>query len=88
MSEEIQQTVGASHLSDGLEDDEFKEAFAMIAVMDEKRAFRLLAGMFVGYLEYLAVENGCDKNKEIKIEGKGGRDITIHAVSPNANYDS
>lgn len=77
-------TPSASPLSDGLDDDEFKEAFAMIAAMDEHRAFRLLTGMFVGFLEYMAVENGCDKNKEIKIEGNGGRDITIHAVSPNA----
>jgi hypothetical protein len=83
MTKETPPTVGASRLSEGLDDEQFKEAFAMIAAIDDKRAFKLLTGMFVGFLEYLAVENGCDKNKEIKIEGNGSRDITIHAVSPN-----
>jgi hypothetical protein len=63
-----------------MNDDEFKEAFAMIAANDENRAFRLLTGMFVGFLEYMAVENRCDKNAEIKIQGNRGRHITIHAV--------
>lgn len=62
-----------------LSDDEFKEAFSLIAAMDEKRAFKLLAVMFVGFLEYLAIENGCDQNNDIKIESDGGRDITVHA---------
>ena len=84
-NEELEENTasGGSPLNDGLDDEQFKEAFAMIAAMDRHRAFRLLTGMFVGFLEYMAVENGCDKNKEIKIEGNGGRDITIHAVSSN-----
>lgn len=63
-----------------LSDDEFKEAFARLAATNEGHAFQLIAGMFVGFLEYLAIENGCDKKSEIKVEGNGGRDITVHAI--------
>jgi hypothetical protein len=62
-------------------EDEFKESFANLAARNENIAFQLIAGMFVGFLEYLTSENGGDKDNEIKVEAIGGRNITIHPVN-------
>lgn len=63
-----------------IKDDEFKDYFAEIALTNEERAVRLIAGMLVNYLELIAEKNGFDKEKDIKIEGAGCREITIHAM--------
>lgn len=63
---------------------DIENAFVLFAARNPKKAVAFGTAMFVSLLEFMAEENGCDKNKEIKIEGNGGRDITIHAVTPNA----
>ena len=61
--------------------DGIQTKFAEFAAEYPQSALAMLTGMFVGLLEFLAVENGCDQNKEIVITGISGRDITVHAAA-------
>lgn len=59
---------------------EIQEQFAAFAAEYPQSALSLVTGLFVGLLEYSIESGGGDKNNEIKIDGCGGRDITVSAV--------
>jgi uncharacterized membrane-anchored protein YhcB (DUF1043 family) len=61
--------------------EELEAAFAEFAAEYPQSALALITGIFVGFLEFTIEEAGGDKNREIKIDGCGKRDITISAVS-------
>ena len=63
--------------------EELQDAFAEFAAEYPQSALALITGLFVGLLEYSVEEQGGDKNQEIKIDGSGKRDITVHAVMAN-----
>ena len=64
--------------------EELQDAFVEFAAEYPQSALALITGLFVGLLEYSVEEQGGDKNQEIKIDGSGKRDITVHAVTANA----
>jgi len=62
---------------------ELQDGFAEFAAEYPQSALALITGLFVGLLEYSVKEQGGDEKQEIKIDGCGKRDITVHAVTPN-----
>lgn len=64
--------------------EELHEAFAAFAAEYPKSALSLIAGLFVGLLEYSVKEQGGDETLAIKIDGCGKRDITVSAKPHNA----
>lgn len=61
-----------------LEDD-----FVAFAAEYPQSALSLVTGLFVGLLEHAVGSQGGDKSQEIKIDGNGKRDITVHAWPTN-----
>ncbi len=60
---------------------QLEEGFADFASEYPQSALVLVTGLFVGLLEFLVKDQGGDETLEIKIDGNGKRDITVHAVS-------
>jgi hypothetical protein len=64
--------------------EELQDAFAEFAAEYPQSALVLITGLFVGLLEYSVELQGGDSGKEIRIDGCGKRDITLHAKPSNA----
>ena len=64
--------------------EKFEDAFLELVETDTEQALQLITGMFVGLTLEYARRRGEDASKTLRINGCGNRDITIHAVVPNA----
>lgn len=60
---------------------ELQNAFIEFASEYPNTALAMITGLFVGLLEHIAEEKGGDPNQEIKIDGNGKRDITLHKAA-------
>lgn len=64
--------------------EQLEDGFVALIEEDTEAALQLVTGMFVGLtLEYVR-RRGADTNCDIKIDGCGQRDITIHAAKETA----
>lgn len=55
-----------------------RDAFMDLAEESVSTALSLITGLFVGLVEELARRSGHDVNLDIRIDGQGQRNITIH----------
>jgi len=59
---------------------ELMESFGDFVAEYPNSAMAMITGMFVGVVAVLVEREGGDPSKEIKIDGQGSRNITIHAA--------
>jgi hypothetical protein len=71
---------GTSNASIEDQKKEIQDAFVSFAAEYPNSALALVTGLFVGLLEHSVEDKGGDSSREIKIDGCGKRDITVHAV--------
>ena len=57
-----------------------EEAFLVLIEHDTEAALSLVTGMFVGLLTEYMRRRGHDEKVDIRIDGGGMRDITVHAI--------
>ena len=65
--------------------DELTDVFIDYAREDLEGAIQLMTGLFVGISESYVKSQGADYKKEIIIDGKGQRKITIHSELQGVN---
>jgi hypothetical protein len=61
--------------------EEIENAVLEFASEYPNTTLAMLTGLFVGLLEFTVEQQGGDPYQEIKIDGNGKRDITLHAPS-------
>lgn len=59
---------------------ELEEQFIEFASQFPNTALSMITGLFVSLLTAVAESGGADPDKEIRVDGQGNRNITVHAV--------
>lgn len=60
--------------------------FMKLVEQDTEVAMAFITGAFVGLMTEMVRRHGGDSSLDIKIDGAGNRDITIHAVKPDQQH--